>query len=125
VQQHFTQWDEAMAKLPNHSPTPPANWSVDTSKVHGVLGVQTNDGPLYLWAAPIGDGRQCWLLQFANDHNPDNTLYGPSGCDGTRPVDPHEITWWANFVHAPHPSVHILVGQAQGQAASVLAELAD
>ena len=83
VQQRFNQWDEAMATLPNHPPHRPGNWDVDTSKVHGVIAVQTPDGPLYLWAAPIREGGgQCWLLQFANDSNPEDTLYGPSGRDG-------------------------------------------
>lgn len=126
VQQHFTKWDELMAKQSAPpTPAPPPTWTVDTRKVHGVLAVHTSDGPLFLWAAPIDDARQCWLLQFANDPDPDNTLYGPSGCDGTIPVDPFRIDWWGDFAQASHPSVRILVGQARGTAASVVAELAD
>jgi hypothetical protein len=124
VEQHFSKWNEIGVKPPA---PPPDNWNapvVDTSKAHGVLSVQTSDGPLYLWAAPTGDGRDCWLLQFKRDGNPNNTVYGPSGCRGTRPAADSEIDW-SDFINESHPSLRILVGQAFSHATSVVVDLAD
>jgi hypothetical protein len=122
VQEHFSRWNELALRPPTPAPN---NWFpvVDTSKAHGVLAVETSDGPLYLWAAPSADGRGCWLLQFARDANPNNTVYGPSGCR-TRPPSASEIAW-SDFVNDSHPSLRILVGEAFGNAASVVVDLAD
>jgi hypothetical protein len=31
------------------------------SEARGVIALETPDGPIYLWAAPTEDGRQCWI----------------------------------------------------------------
>ena len=39
----------------------------DVSKAHGVIEIQTADGPQDLWAAPNDEGGVCWFIDFAND----------------------------------------------------------
>jgi hypothetical protein len=31
------------------------------NEARGVIALETPDGPIYLWAAPTEDGRQCWI----------------------------------------------------------------
>lgn len=50
-------------------------------EARGVFALETPDGPIYLWAAPTEDGRQCWLIQVWE--NPDTGQPGGHGsCDG-------------------------------------------
>jgi hypothetical protein len=118
VQRHFVQSNNATQGI---AAAPPPGLKLpfaDTGQVHGVIAIATDAGPLNLWAAPVGnDGRECWLLQFANDHNEDDTVYGPSGCDIRTPVA-NEITW-SDYPAAAHPGIRILVGQAFGNVATV------
>src|SRR4029078_9499468 len=39
----------------------------DVSHAHGVIEIQTPDGPQDLWAAPNDQGGQCFLIDYAND----------------------------------------------------------
>jgi hypothetical protein len=48
----------------------------DVSKAHGVIEIQTPDGPQDLWAAPNDQGGQCYFIDFAND---------PVGSSGGKP----------------------------------------
>jgi hypothetical protein len=36
-------------------------------QARGVLAIESPDGPVFLWAAPTEDGRECWLLQAAQE----------------------------------------------------------
>jgi len=50
-------------------------------EARGVAAIQSPDGPVYLWAAPTEDGRQCWLIQAGEDPA-DSRPYGYGSCDG-------------------------------------------
>lgn len=39
----------------------------DVSRAHGIIEIQTPDGPQDLWAAPNDQGGQCFLIDYAND----------------------------------------------------------
>lgn len=39
----------------------------DVSKAHGVIEIQTPDGPQDLWVAPYDAGGQCYFIDYAND----------------------------------------------------------
>jgi hypothetical protein len=39
----------------------------DVSHAHGVIEIQTPDGPQDLWAAPNDQGGQCFFIDYAND----------------------------------------------------------
>ena len=51
---------------------------VIASESRGILALETPDGPVYLWAAPTTDGRQCELIQYG-DQLPNGQLALPSG----------------------------------------------
>jgi len=48
----------------------------------GVAAIESADGPIYLWAAPTEDGRQCWLIQAGGDPATGRP-YGFGSCGGT------------------------------------------
>ncbi len=95
----------------------------DVAKAHGVLEVQTSDGPLDLWAAPSDQGGQCWWIDFANDPVLPGGRFGFGGCDrGSTPapeIEPGDI--WVE----PHPTLKTLYGQVTTPASRVEAELTD
>ena len=39
----------------------------DVSQAHGVIEIQTADGPQDLWVAPNDQGGTCWFIDWAND----------------------------------------------------------
>jgi hypothetical protein len=41
--------------------------AVIPEEARGVFAIQAIGGPIYLWAAPTEDGRQCWLIQAGAD----------------------------------------------------------
>jgi hypothetical protein len=96
----------------------------DVAKAHGVLEVQTSDGPEDLWAAPNDQGGQCWFVDFANDPpGPDGRQYGFGGCyDSTPPAS--NIAWGAVWVE-PHPTLFTLSGHVFVPAVRVEVRLED
>jgi hypothetical protein len=94
----FARAEEAGARL--HDRFSP----VIAAEARGVFALDTADGPIYLWAAPTEDGRQCWLIQAGAEFTTGRP-YGFGSCDGTR----HESgirpeTVWT----AERPSVEIV-----------------
>jgi hypothetical protein len=68
---------------------------VIASETRGVAAIETTDGPIYLWAAPTEDGRQCWLVQAGGDPVTGRP-YGSGSCDGidhTGPIQPEGPGW--------------------------------
>jgi hypothetical protein len=60
-----------------------------------VAAIETADGPIYLWATPTEDGRQCWLVQAGGDPATGRP-YGFGSCDGidrTGPIRPDGPAW--------------------------------
>jgi hypothetical protein len=49
-------------------------------EARGVAAIDSPDGPIYLWAAPTTDGRECWLIQAGADPS-DSRPYGYGSCD--------------------------------------------
>lgn len=77
---------------------------VIASEARGVFAIESADGPIYLWAAPTEDGRQCWLTQ-AGTNTATGSPIGLSSCDGsdvTSAMSPEP--WWI----AERPSVEII-----------------
>jgi hypothetical protein len=64
-------------------------------EARGVAAIETADGPIYLWAAPTVDGRQCWLIQTGRDPVTGRP-YGAGSCDGidsTGAIQPEGPMW--------------------------------
>jgi hypothetical protein len=73
------------------------------AEARGVAAIQSADGPVYLWAAPTEDGRQCWLIQAGADPS-DNRPYGYGACDGLT----HGVLAPDGFWTIERPSVKIV-----------------
>jgi hypothetical protein len=90
---------------------------VDVSKVHGVIEVQTPDGPEDMWAAPDDQGGQSYLVDFANDPpGIDGVMTSFSGTDdpgGDRPIEFGSVWIYA------HPDIVTLYGSVDVDAATV------
>jgi hypothetical protein len=96
----------------------------DVSKAHGVIEIQTLDGPQDLWAAPNGQGGDCWFIDFANDPAQSSGQTGFGGCEVSAPP-PSNIriegpVWWAT-----HPSLSTFDGRVYVDAETVQLMLAD
>jgi hypothetical protein len=79
VTRHFRQ-DAREAGIKLKENVPP---EADPAQARGVAGVQTPDGPVYLWAAPTADGGQCWFIEVGR--NPETGELGGHGtCDDDR-----------------------------------------
>lgn len=91
---------------------------VDVSKAHGVIEVQTPDGPEDMWAAPNDQGGQCYFIDFADDPSGDHGAYGFGGCNSSTPdhgetISPGEV--WT----VEHPDLKTVWGTVYVDAATV------
>ena len=114
----------------------------DVSQAHGVLEVQTSDGPEDLWVAPNDRGGSCWFIDFANDPPGPDGQYGFGGCypladfalGRSRQGDyamiwpsgqpSNDIDWGAVWIN-PHPSLQTLWGHLNVAATRVEVDLAN
>jgi hypothetical protein len=94
----------------------------DVSQAHGVLEVQTPDGPEDLWVAPDDQGGHCWWVDWANDPVTAAGQFGFGGCDRADQqsgIEPGTI-----WVEA-HPTLQTLWGRVYVQADRVVVGLED
>jgi hypothetical protein len=94
----------------------------DVSQAHGVLEVQTPDGPEDLWVAPNDQGGHCWWVNWANDPVTAAGQFGFGGCDRADQqsgIDPGTI--WVE----PHPTLQTLWGRVYVQADRAVVDLED
>jgi len=89
---------------------------VDASKAHGVIEIDTADGPEDLWAAPDDAGGQCWYIDWANDKSTDGK-YGLSGCEPPQP--PASNIEWGDLSVPSHPTLMTFRGSLNVDAATV------
>jgi hypothetical protein len=96
----------------------------DVSESHGVLEVQTSDGPEDLWVAPNDQGGQCSFIDFADDPPGSDGQYGFGGCYPSGGFDPSGIDWGAVWIE-PHPALQTLSGRLTVPATRVEVDLAN
>lgn len=106
VQKGFT------AKLPQ----------VDVSKIHGVIQIQTADGPEDLWTAPNTDGGQCSFVDFPDDRATASGQLGNGTCDTATP--PASRVTFNEFWTRSHPSLLTVYGRVYADASTVKVTLA-
>jgi hypothetical protein len=98
----------------------------DVSKLHGVIEIQTADGPQDLWAAPNDSGGQCIFVDFANDPATASGKAGNGTCDSTTSIaalaSKIDVS---QFWMLAHPDVSTAYGRVYVPAASVKLRLAD
>jgi hypothetical protein len=90
----------------------------DVSKAHGVIQIETAEGPEDLWAAPNDEGGQCYFIDFANDKPGPGGQYGFGGCDTPEGINASKINFGDVWV-LPHPSVKTAYGRVYVDAARV------
>jgi hypothetical protein len=82
VEQDYVHWNAAAdarnyalahANMAADAPT------IDMSTIRGVLALQLNDGPAYLWSGNLSDGGACWLVQISGESVGGEPASG-SGC---------------------------------------------
>jgi hypothetical protein len=89
----------------------------DASKAHGVLEIQTADGPEDLWAAPDNKGGQCYLIDFANDSAGTNGVLSVNGCEQS-PAPPANLSFSDVWIPS-HPDLMTVYGTAYVPAKTV------
>jgi hypothetical protein len=95
----------------------------DLNKLHGVIEIQTTDGPQDLWAAPNDSGGQCFFVDFASDPASASGKAGNGTCDSTT-TNASTITV-ASFWTLAHRDISTAYGRVRVPAASVKLTLAD
>ena len=93
----------------------------DASKAHGVLQLDTSDGPLDMWAAPELDGAgTCWFVGWESDMHADHALGGGTCTEADDPaIDP---SWgWG----IDHPAYTVLHGSVTGDEKTLDVTLTD
>ena len=128
IQQNFLRWDVqaaarqyALAKAGFTAKVPRA----EPDKAHGVLQLQTGDGPLDMWAAPATGGGACYFIGWESDLSRPAGAYGYGGCLPATPKNDDEITWGEVNLPPTHPNYWVLSGFVYGGAANVDVALAD
>ena len=89
----------------------------DVSKAHGVVEIQTADGPEDLWAAPSADGGTCYFIDFANDPPGPTGKRGFGGCNHSG-TPASNINWSDDWV-VSHPDLLTFSGSVFVDAATV------
>lgn len=88
---------------------------------HGVLQLQTSDGPLDLWAAPESDGSgTCWFVGWESDISADHAI-GTGSCTESNDAAITPET----YNDASHPSYTVLVGSVTGSETTLDVTLTD
>jgi hypothetical protein len=80
--------------------------TAEVSKLHGVMQVQTADGPLDLWAAPSTNGGVCEWIAFEGDLQPGAN----GGSDGGCLNPPLKLVADSLQSDSGHPSLYIAYG---------------
>ena len=95
--------------------------AADASKAHGVLQLQTSDGPLDLWAAPETDGSgTCWFVGWESGISTNHAI-GPRSCTTSN----DEAITPETYNDASHPSYTILTGSVTGSETTLDVTLRD
>jgi hypothetical protein len=94
----------------------------DVSEAHGVIEIQTADGPQDLWVAPSDQGGTCYFIDWANDVPGPGGQFGFGGCSQS---SPRSGIGWGNVWAYSHPDLMTLYGHVYVPATRVDVRLAD
>lgn len=91
----------------------------DVSKAHGVIEIQTPDGPEDLWAAPDDLGGQCSFIDFADDPPAkDGGMPGFGDCPRSAPQSDDAIGFGDEWTYV-HPDLMTIYGSVYRDATTV------
>jgi hypothetical protein len=91
---------------------------VDVSKAHGVIEIQTPDGPEDMWAAPDDQGGQCSFIDFANDPPGEDGMPGFGDCPSVA-RQPAEKIGFGDVWTYKHPDLMTIYGNVYVDATTV------
>jgi hypothetical protein len=93
------------------------------STVHGVVQVQTPDGPVDLWAAASDSGGTCYLFDWEADGASASGVARAGGtCDDRLPASGLAVGWeWS----AEHPDYKVIYGRTTLEATTLEVRFAD
>jgi hypothetical protein len=91
---------------------------VDVSKAHGVIEIQTPDGPEDMWAAPNDQGGQSFFIDFANDPPGPDGMAGFGGSDSPGQQPEEKIDYGDVWTYV-HPGLLTIYGSVNVDAATV------
>lgn len=124
IVQNFVQWNAEAPNLAFVNPQTGFERHVplaDATKAHGVVQLDTSDGPLDMWAAPESDGSgSCWFVAWESDIHGDT----PAGSGGCTQGDQAAIAP-ATVSFASHGAYTILDGSVTGPETTLDVTLTD
>ena len=98
----------------------------DVSHAHGVIEIQTPDGPQDLWAAPNDQGGQCFFIDYANDSvGSSGGMPGSGGCITPDTYGDSKIVADGPEWGIDHPDLLTIYGSVEVDAATVNIALQD
>lgn len=124
IMQSFVRWNAEAPNLAFINPQTGFERHVplaDATKAHGVVQLETSDGPLDMWAAPESDGSgSCWFIAWESD------VHGgtPTGSGGCAQGDQAAIAP-ATVSFVTHPAYTILDGSVTGPETTLDVTLTD
>jgi hypothetical protein len=116
----FNRMADQLVQSGFHAKAPHA----DVSQAHGVIEIQTADGPEDVWAAPNDAGSVCYFVDFVDDPAGPTGKYGFSTCDDPANRPPGDLNWGDVWM-ARDPDVLTVYGQVYVDATSVTATFDD
>jgi hypothetical protein len=123
IKQSFVEWNANAVLIARNGFRKHAPKAI-ASKAHGVIQVQTADGPLDLWAAPARGGGACYFIGWQSELRKTHA-FGESSCVPAakkRSARIVNVSWGGDYLHR---SYEVLEGYAYGAARTVRVALAD
>jgi hypothetical protein len=124
IQQNFLEGDAAAAAMQAAMAQAGIARTVpraDAHKAHGVLQLETSDGPLDLWAAPELNGEgSCWFAGWESDLHEDHA----TGLGSCTPVGGQAIDL-TNYNDERHPAYLVVAGSVTSAATTLDLTLED
>lgn len=98
---------------------------VIVEQAHGVIGIESSLGPVYMWAAPTRGGGVCSMLDIVKARSPDGMPRGGAGCSPTPLRRPNELGYGINGTRVGDRYLALVHGRAGAAIASVELQYAD
>jgi hypothetical protein len=122
VKANFRYWNHISPQMARALKAHGGTYKPIVSKAHGVIQVQTADGPLDLWAAPTKEGGTCYFVGWQS--NLRKTASGESTCvpasakafNAGSSAHNLEVSWGGDYQHRNYSVVE---GYAYGGATTV------
>jgi hypothetical protein len=130
----FESWNASRGwqpgQAPSTSPTASSSLSseypaVDPQQAHGLISVQLPEGPAFLWAAPLPDGRECAIFETTGAQgSQQGASWGGGQSECASPTVPSPPALFGENARPSDIEHRVLTGKAPG-ASTVVITFAD